>query len=225
MAQLLEVLHTDDSICVAVVDDHDAVRFALRGACDEAGFTFCGATGTVAELLEARQPLGCDVVVLDLSLADGSSVEGNVKAIIDAGAQVLIFSIADKAALVSAALRSGAAGVVKKSQSMTDLIENIRFVANGVYVNSPETAAAIDSDTDFKEQANLSPREREVLTLYASGFALKQVAYQLGVGYSTVKEHIDRVRTKYSHIGRPAGTKTELYLRALEDGLIDGESL
>jgi DNA-binding NarL/FixJ family response regulator len=218
-------LEVTNPVCVAIVDDHDAVRFGLKGACDEAGFTFCGSAGTVAELLEKRQPLDCDVVVLDLSLADGSQVENNVKAIIEAGSQVLIFSIADKAALVSAALRAGAAGVVKKSQSMAELMNNIQLVANGVYVNSPEAAAAIDADATFKEQANLSPRERQVLALYASGFALKQVAFELGVGYSTVKEHIDRVRSKYSNIGRPAGTKTELYLRAVEDGLIDGDSL
>lgn len=221
----LRHLDLSQPICVAIVDDHDAVRFGLRGACEDAGFTFCGGAGTVAELLEQRNPLNCDVVVLDLSLADGSQVENNVRNIIDAGAQVLVFSIADKAALVSAALRAGAAGVVKKSQSMADLMKNIRLVANGVYVNSPEAAAAIDADFNFKEQANLSPRERQVLALYASGFALKQVAFELGVGNSTVKEHIDRVRSKYSSIGRPAGTKTELYLRAVEDGLIDGESL
>jgi DNA-binding NarL/FixJ family response regulator len=218
-------LESAQKVCVAIVDDHDAVRFGLRGACEDVGFEFCGGAGTVAELLEARNPLNCDVVVLDLSLADGSQVETNIRTIIEAGAQVLVFSIADKAALVSAALRAGAAGVVKKSQSMADLLNNIQLVANGVYVNSPETAAAIDADANFKEQANLSPRERQVLALYASGFALKQVAFELGVGYSTVKEHIDRVRSKYSHIGRPAGTKTELYLRAVEDGLIDGESL
>jgi DNA-binding NarL/FixJ family response regulator len=218
-------LALEQPVCVAIVDDHDAVRFGLKGACDEAGFTFCGGAGTVAELLAARNPLECDVVVLDLSLADGSQVENNVRTLIEAGAQVLIFSIADKAALVSAALRAGAAGVVKKSQSMFDLMHNVQLVAHGVYVNSPEAAAAIDADFNFKEQANLSPRERQVLGLYASGFALKQVAFELGVSYSTVKEHIDRVRSKYSSIGRPAGTKTELYLRALEDGVIDSESL
>jgi len=221
----LPQLNLEQPITVAIVDDHDAVRFGLKGACEEAGFKFVGGAGTVAELLQQRNPLDCDVVVLDLSLADGSQVENNVRSIIEAGSQVLVFSIADKAVLVSAALRAGAAGVVKKSQTMAELLKNIQLVANGVYVNSPEAAAAIDADSNFKEQANLSPRERQVLALYASGFALKQVAFELGVGYSTVKEHIDRVRSKYSGIGRPAGTKTELYLRAVEDGLIDGESL
>lgn len=218
-------LELSQPVCVSIVDDHDAVRFGLRGACEEAGFKFCGGAGTVSELLEQRSPLNCDVVVLDLSLADGSTVEQNVRTLIAAGTHVLIFSIADKAALVAAALRAGAAGIVKKSQSMTELMRSIQLVANGVYVNSTEAAAAIDADSQFKEQASLSPRERQVLALYASGFALKQVAFELGVSSSTVKEHIDRVRSKYSSIGRSAGTKTELYMRAVEDGLIDGESL
>ena len=97
-------------VCVAIVDDHDAVRYGVQGACAEAGYQFCGSAGSVSELLEARKPLGCDVVILDLSLADGSQVEMNVKSLIEAGSQVLIYSIADKAALVSAALKAGAAG-------------------------------------------------------------------------------------------------------------------
>jgi DNA-binding CsgD family transcriptional regulator len=100
----------------------------------------------------------------------------------------------------------------------------VRLVADGVYVNNTQTTAAIDSDLDFKE-AKLSPREREVLTLYASGMALKQVAFTLNIKMNTAKEHIDRVRTKYADIGRPVSSKTELLLRAIEDGLIDGSSI
>jgi DNA-binding NarL/FixJ family response regulator len=103
---------------------------------------------------------------------------------------------------------------------MAELASAIQLVADGVYVNNTQTTAAIDSDLDFKE-ANLSPREREVLTLYASGMALKQVAFTLNIKMNTAKEHIDRVRTKYAFIGRPVSSKTELLLRAIEDGLID----
>jgi DNA-binding NarL/FixJ family response regulator len=159
-------------------------------------------------------------VVLDLSLADGSQVEDNVKRIIEHGSQVLIFSIADKRGLVRAAIKAGAAAIVPKANSMAELASAIQLVADGVYVNNTQTTAAIDSDLDFKE-ANLSPREREVLTLYASGMALKQVAFTLNIKMNTAKEHIDRVRTKYAFIGRPVSSKTELLLRAIEDGLID----
>ena len=214
----------DKPICVAIVDDHDAIRFAFKAACGEFGFEFCASAGSVTELLENHSIANCDVVVMDLSLADGSIVAENVTNLLKTGAQVVIFSIADKQNLVRAALKAGAATLVPKSQSMEDLASAIRLVADGVYVNTLQTAAAIDSDTDFKV-ANLSPREREVLSLYASGFALKQVATELNIKISTAKEHIDRVRAKYSVVGRPASTKTELLVRAIEDGILEESSL
>jgi DNA-binding NarL/FixJ family response regulator len=214
----------DKQICVAVVDDHDAIRFAFKAACAEYGFDFCASAGSVNELLQANPNLRCDVVVMDLSLADGSIVAENVTRLLKTGAQVVIFSIADKQNLVRAALKAGAATLVPKAQSMEDLAATIRLVADGVYVNTLQTAAAIDSDTEFKDAA-LSPREREVLSLYASGFALKQVAAELDIKISTAKEHIDRVRTKYSTVGRPASTKTELLVRAIEDGILEEGSL
>ena len=214
----------EKQICVAVVDDHDAIRFAFKAACSEYGFDFCASAGSVNELLQANPNMRCDVVVMDLSLADGSIVAENVTKILKTGAQVVVFSIADKQNLVRAALKAGAATLVPKSQSMDDLAAAIRLVAAGVYVNTLQTAAAIDSDTEFKDAA-LSPREREVLSLYASGFALKQVAAELDIKISTAKEHIDRVRTKYSTVGRTASTKTELLVRAIEDGILDEGSL
>ena len=214
----------DKPICVAIVDDHDAIRFAFKAACGEFGFDFCASAGSVTELLENHSIANCDVVVMDLSLADGSIVAENVTNLLKTGAQVVIFSIADKQNLVRAALKAGAATLVPKSQSMEDLASAIRLVADGVYVNTLQTAAAIDSDTDFKV-ANLSPREREVLSLYASGFALKQVATELNIKISTAKEHIDRVRAKYSVVGRPATTKTGLLVRAIEGGILEESSL
>jgi len=98
------------------------------------------------------------------------------------------------------------------------------MVAAGVLVNNLQTTAAIDADAAFKK-AKLSPREQEVLSLYASGLALKQVAYSLDITVHTAKEHIDRVRGKYATIGRPAVNKTELLMRAIEDGLIDEGTL
>jgi DNA-binding NarL/FixJ family response regulator len=164
------------------------------------------------------------VAVLDLSLADGSSVEENVEKFISREIPVLLFSIADKSNLVRAALKAGAAALVPKSHSMTELIDAIRMVSAGIYVNNLQTTAVIDADSDFKK-AKLSPREQEVLSLYASGLALKQVAYELNITVHTAKEHIDRVRSKFANIGRPAVNKTELLMRAIEDGLIDEGTL
>jgi DNA-binding NarL/FixJ family response regulator len=214
----------NEVVTVAIVDDHDAIRAGFRGSCAEYGFELLAASSSVSELEQELGDRACQVVVLDLSLADGSQVADNVKRVLARGSQVLIFSIADKRTLVRDAIKAGAAALVPKAKSMRELAEAIRLVANGVYFNNTETTAAIDSDIDFKD-AKLSPREREVLTLYASGLALKQVAFALQIKVNTAKEHIDRVRSKYADIGRPVTSKTELLVRAIEDGLIDEGSL
>ena len=209
---------------VVIVDDHEAIRIALSSVCQENNLKLMASTDTVDAALTELGSQKPDVAVLDLSLADGSSVQENVEKFVSLGIPVLIFSIADKSHMVRSALKAGAAALVPKSHSMTELIDAIRMVSAGVLVNNLQTTAVIDADSDFKK-AKLSPREQEVLSLYASGLALKQVAYELNITVHTAKEHIDRVRSKYATIGRPAVNKTELLMRAIEDGLIDEGTL
>jgi len=212
------------SVRVAIVDDHEAVRLGFTAACEKNDFDLIGSAPTVTELLEQIGARECQVVVTDLSLADGSLVAENVERIVATGAAVLIFSIADKPNLMRAAVRAGATAIVPKSQPVEDLMEAIRLAADGAILNNAETSATIDADSLFKE-ANLSARETEVLSLYASGMSLKQVAFQLQIKPSSAKEHIDRVRVKYAKLGREAATKVDLFKRAVEDGLISGDLL
>lgn len=213
-----------DEVRVAIVDDHEAVRLGFAGACPEFNFNLTGSAPTVDELLAQIDGKDCEVVVTDLSLADGSFVAENVEKLVEYGAAVLIFSIADKPTLMRAALRAGAIAIVPKSQPMAELAEAIRLASRGAIINNSETSAMIDADALFKD-ANLSLREREVLSLYASGMSLKQVAYELKIKPSSAKEHIDRVRVKYAKLGREAATKVDLFRRALEDGILSGELL
>lgn len=212
------------SVQVAIVDDHEAVRLGFAAACEKSDLELVAAAPTVTELLDQIGDRECQVVVTDLSLADGSLVAENVERIIAIGAAVLIFSIADKPNLMRAAVKAGATAIVPKSQPVEELIEAIRLAADGAILNNAETSATIDADKIFKD-ANLSVREVEVLSLYASGMSLKQVAYQLQIKPSSAKEHIDRVRVKYARLGREAATKVDLFKRALEDGIISGDLL
>lgn len=219
------MLISNELIRVAMVDDHEAVRLGFTACCQTNGFKLVGVAATVDDLLGALGSEECDVVVLDLSLADSSSPGANVTKLVSAGIKVLIFSIADRPGPLAEALKAGATAVIKKSQTMDELVEAIQLVASGIEVNNTETSAAIDSDMEFKATAGLSPREREVLQLYASGFALKQVASALKIKESTVREHIDRVRRKYSAVGRPSPDKADLVVRAIEEGLIVANQL
>ena len=67
----------------------------------------------------------------------------------------------------------------------------------------------------------LSRRQREVLVAYATGSdLLPTVARRLGMDPETLKTHLRRIRAKYAQVGRPAPTRRDLYVRAVEDGLV-----
>lgn len=214
---------------VALIDDHESVRLGLELACERDGaqtVVFSGSTvGSYLSWRTSTISAPADVVVLDLTLGDGTTVTENVRALVSDGTGVVIHSVADRPAAVREALAAGAAGVVSKSSALEDVLEAIRTVARGDALNNVEWASAVEGDRDFAD-AQLSVREREVLRLYAAGLPLKVVAERLGVAYSTAKENITRVRVKYVEVGRPAPTKVDLLRRAMEDGIVaaDGAS-
>ncbi|MFB9642891.1 response regulator transcription factor [Agromyces lapidis] len=206
---------------VAIVDDHEAVRLGLRAACEAAGYEVMADAADVAELLPVIEARRCDVVVLDLSLGDGTTVTENVRAVLATGSAVLVHSIADRVAAVRESLAAGAAGVIPKASPMSAVIGAIATVAGGGVLTNVEWASAIEADREFAK-AQLGRRERDVLHLYASGLPLKAVAMQLGIAHSTAREYLDRIRAKYVEIGRPAPTKVDLLRRAVEDGILPG---
>lgn len=213
--------HADATATVAIVDDHEAVRLGLRAACRDAGYDVVVDAASVPELLDGLDGRACDVVVLDLSLGDGTTVTDNVRAVLATGSAVLVHSIADRVAAVRESLAAGAAGVIPKASPMSAVIAAIATVARGEVLNNVEWASAIEADRDFAK-AQLGRREHDVLHLYASGLPLKLVAAQLGIAHSTAREYLDRIRAKYIEVGRPAPTKVDLLRRAVEDGILPG---
>jgi two-component system, NarL family, uhpT operon response regulator UhpA len=210
-----------DTVRVAIVDDHESVQLGLKAAFTDDGYDVVTTASSVDAFIEGLAGREVDVTVLDLSLGDGSSVTENVKRVQGAGSAVLVHSIADRVALVREALAAGAAGVIPKSSATATVIAAAATVARGEVLNNLEWATAIDADRDFAK-AQLGRREREILHLYASGLPLKLAAEQLGIGYSTAREYLDRIRVKYVEVGRPAPTKVDLLRRAVEDGILPG---
>ncbi|QAY60590.1 response regulator transcription factor [Microbacterium protaetiae] len=208
---------------VALIDDHESVRLGLEAACarvDDMDIVFSGSS--VTEYLDWRALSGsapADVVVLDLTLGDGTTVTENVRTLVVDGSSVIIHSVADRPAAVREALAAGAVGIVSKSSPIDEVLAAVVAVASGEPLNNVEWASAVDGDRAFAD-AQLSTREREVLRLYATGLPLKIVADRLGIAYSTAKENITRVRVKYVDVGRPAPTKVDLLRRAVEDGIL-----
>jgi len=207
-----------DTIEVAAVDDHPIVLDGIASwvTASEEGIHVIGTAATVDALL-AGPGRQAHVVLLDLDLADGTTVERNVAAILAAGPAVLVLSVSDKPAAVRAAMRAGALGYVLKNEPTSRIRAAIMDVAAGKAWISPRLAYIFVTD-DAADRPVLSQQETRTLQLYATGMPAKSVARKMTISEETVKQYLGRVREKYARAGRAAPTKLELYYRAVEDG-------
>jgi DNA-binding NarL/FixJ family response regulator len=205
-------------IDVAAVDDHPIVLDGMTGWLTDAesGIRVVAVAATVDALL-ASPGRHAHVVLLDLGLGDGTTVERNITAILEAGPAVLVLSASDRPLAVRAAIRAGALGYVLKSEETSQVRAAIQAVAAGSDWISPRLAYILAAD-DAPDRPPLSPQETRALRLYATGMPMKSVARRMAISEETVKQYVGRVREKYSRAGRAAPTKIDLYYRAVEDG-------
>lgn len=209
-----------DQRTVALVEDHALVAIGFRDLLADADDLYlAGMVESVAELPSLRVDL--DLVVLDLRLSDGSSPEENVAHIHRMGAHALVYTGAEDRRLIQSAARSGALGLIRKSSDPATLVDAIRTASHGREVFGADWAAAIDADAEL-DDAKLSAREQQVLSLYASGETATSVAQHTGLSRDTVADYVRRIRRKYTDVGRPANSRIDLYRRALEDGILEG---
>lgn len=175
------------------------------------------AAETVSQLLELTTRL--DLVLLDLVLADGSTPTQNMRQLSRLDVPVLAFTSGDRPAAVREVARAGAIGMIRKSERPAAIVAAIRLALRRGVVATSDWAAALDDDAAFIA-AHLTPREAEVLALYASGETAERVGAHLFITRETVFDHIQRIRAKYAAVDRPARSKIDLYKRAVEDGIL-----
>lgn len=205
-------------IRIGIVDDHPAMVLGTSAILNiQSDMHVAAAGATISELLD--HGVDIDVVLLDLVLADGSNLAVNIRELAARGIVVLAYTSGERAALVQQAVRSGVAGMIRKSESPEVLVGAIRSAVAGETVASLDWAAALEEDQTFV-RAELTPREAEVLSMYASGATAEAVASALFISRYTVNDHIRRIRAKYVALGRDAADKIALAKRAVEDGVL-----
>lgn len=204
---------------IGIVDDHPAVAVGVMAMLKpHSDLQVVSAASTVRALLEPQtRP---DLVLLDLRLGDNSTPTTNIAALTEAGITVLVFTSGEDASLVREAARAGVSGLLRKSENPATIVRSIESALAGETVAAAEWAAALSEDTPFVD-AQLTARESEVLTRYASGQTADQVAAALFVSRDTVLDHLRRIRRRYAAVERPAPTKIDLHRRALEDGMVE----
>lgn len=172
------------------------------------------AASTLDSLLE--QNCSPHIVVLDLSLTDGSSPSDNIARLREVHTSTLVISTGCQPELIWEASRAGAEAMLRHSEIRTSLPQAVRAIIPGPVAPRPGQPWT----TPTSDTALLSKRQAEILALYSSGATAQDVADALYISKNTVLDHLQRIRGKYATAKRPAPTKVDLYRRAVEDGLI-----
>lgn len=203
---------------IGAIDDHPVILAGIGSALAEhlPGAVLDPVHVAVPAFVAARPPV--DLVLLDLELRDGSDPADNVSALVGLGYPVLIFTQEQRPALVARAFAAGALGIVGKGEPLEVLAEAVSTALAGEPWLSAAWADVLASDRDFAP--HLSPRETQILRMYAGGLPLKSVAHRLGISPETARTHLVRIRAKYSDSGRPVASRTDLFIRAVEDGIL-----
>lgn len=169
--------------------------------------------------LELIAKLKPQVVLLDLGLPDidGIEITRRVKAKWPE-IELLIFTIFEDQERVLQAVRAGASGYLLKGMPAERIVEALVDVAKGGSVIQPQLARTLLQQlkpTSIAE-AQLTPRETEILNLIAKGMTNRRAAETLNLSRSTVRTHLEHIYSKLE-----VSNRTEAVTEAIKQGLID----
>jgi two-component system, NarL family, response regulator DevR len=191
------------SIRVFLLDDHEIVRTGLRSLFEAADdFVVVGEAATAAEALDRIPPTHPHVALLDVRLPDGSGIEvcREIRSNSPEIACVMLTSYADDEALLAATL-AGASGYVLKQVAASNLVEDVRRVADGQSLLDPKLSErAVERLRHGSEEdpllTKLTPQERRILDLVAEGQTNRQIAGTLFLAEKTVKNYVSNLLAK-----------------------------
>ncbi|HEY8735064.1 MAG TPA: response regulator transcription factor [Puia sp.] len=192
-------------ITLVIVEDLDEVREGLKNFLAlSPGFKVLDVYKSGEDAATGIPLLQPDIVIMDINLPGMSGIDcvritkkSNIRT------QFMMFTVYENDEKVFEALKAGASGYLLKNTGLTHIVEALKELYEG---GSPMSAnIARKLVRNFQEQAEsetlakikiLSSRENETLHLLSQGLLYKEIADQLGISTSTVRQHIHRIYEK-----------------------------
>ena len=205
---------------IILADDHAVVRKGLRMLIDaEPGLEVVAEAGTVPDALMKTRAHRPGVLVLDLNMPGGSSLDAipQLREEVPATA-IVVLTMQNDPAFASKALQAGAAGFVLKEAADDELLEAIRQAAGGGTYLNPSLGARLAAapPEPAGPPDDLSERELSVLRLIALGYTNSEIAGELHLSVRTVESHRSHIQQKTGQSSR-----AELVRYALEHHLVE----
>jgi DNA-binding NarL/FixJ family response regulator len=209
-------------IRVSIVEDQKRLREGLTSLIDGSpGFSVVASFGSMEDALQGMRANVPDVVLCDIGLPGMSGIEG-IRLLKERAPalQVLMLTVHADADHIFEAVCAGACGYMLKDTPPARLVEAIRELVEGGAPMSPEIARKVVSmftkvAPKKQDECELTPRELEVLTLFADGHGYKTAARELGLTIDTVRFHVRNIYAKL-HVH----SKSEAVMQALRRGLV-----
>ncbi|MHB9035318.1 MAG: LuxR C-terminal-related transcriptional regulator [Armatimonadota bacterium] len=199
-------LNRGEQTCIAVVHFSSMFRDLLaRRLSDEEEFSVVGVASSVVEtrlILTGATP---NIVIMSLSLLDGSGID-LARELAQEYPDIAVIFLASHFSTENLALAVsvGARGYIFETCSLDYLLRALQEVAQGGYAfdtgvlvttlrESVQHAISDESVERLDSVANLSPREQEILVLVSQGLTNKEIANAAYVSINTVKTHLRRI--------------------------------
>ncbi|MEU1079083.1 response regulator transcription factor [Streptomyces sp. NPDC005908] len=213
---------------VLLADDQALLRGAFRLLLESTeDISVVGEAGDGREAVRLTRALRPDVVVMDIRMpgVDGLAATTEICADPDLRAtRVLILTTYETDEYVARALRAGAGGFIGKGIGAEELADAVRTIAEGETLLSPAAtrslvarflaAPAGTPSQDAGRLAVLTPREREMVALVATGLSNQEIAERMVLSPFTVRAHVQRAMTKLE-----ARDRAQLVVIAYRTGL------
>ena len=207
---------------IMLVDDHPIVR---RGVSDILAQAFPQAAiqevGSGGEAIALSRGQPWDIVILDLTLPDGSGLDV-LKRIRETQTRlpVLILSMHMPDQFARRAVAAGASGYLTKDTADEELVAAVtRLLRGGKYFGPQvleQVVIGMHPDRDERPHERLSDREYQVLRMIGSGKTVSEIAAELTLSVKTVSTYRARVLEKMD-----MRTNAELTHYVVRHGLLD----
>jgi DNA-binding NarL/FixJ family response regulator len=214
-----------NTLRVAIVEDDERFRKSLaRWVAGTDGFHCSGHYPSAEEALTAIPRSNADVVIMDINLPNMSGIEcvRRLKAACPE-LQIVMLTVHEDSDLIFKALQAGASGYLLKRSSPDRILEAILDVRQGGAPMSSNIARKVVQSFHHQGpslEANLTPREEEILGGVVRGLANKEIADQFSISVETVRVHLKSIYEKL-HVR----SRTEAVLKAYPlPGLAGGRS-
>jgi len=216
-----------EKIRVYVVDDQAMIRAAIKGLlAQRASFEVVGSTGDPRKALEEIEALRPDVALLDITMPGLSGLDliPKIRKSVPK-TRIVMLTHHEGDSFVEQALQAGAEGYLSKDSDPAELALALSAVHRGDPYVSPKVASGLVGGlrgrrgTEAAPQsriATLTPREREVFQLLATGASNKEVAAGLEMSLGTAKKHRENLQRKLE-----CNSAAELARLAIREGLLE----